>query len=383
MSQAPSDPSGSLPASDPASLPRAQPLGPVASPPPGGPPPYPPPWWVQPPPARRRRWGWLVTLIISLGLGLAVVIGLASLIGSGKGDGFVSQDLHHGGKKVVAVVPLYDVIDAEMAKFATRLLSRLQTDSKVCAVVLRIDSPGGTVQASDEINHAVTNFRKNTGKPVVVSQGGFATSGGYYISAAADTIFSEPTTWTGNIGVIMTTMSAREGLENKLGVKTAVIVSKHTPYKDSASLFKDLEPKDREYLTALVEVAYERFVDVIVEGRPALRAKSREEVRAIANGKVYTAQDAQRLGLIDRIGYLEDAWAEAGRLAGQSNPSVHIYSPRGLRLTDLLSGQSTLPAGPAHSDSVQQVRGLMQTRLLYLFHESCVPSWPTMDYSNH
>ncbi|MDD4891390.1 MAG: signal peptide peptidase SppA [Phycisphaerae bacterium] len=369
-----------------APLPRANPVYPGQPqgqqlPPPPNPPMYPPPWWSQPP---RRSRAWIIFLVINLlGWGaFFVFIGVA--VGAGGGHEYATQDIRKGkSEKIVAVVPLYDIVDGNMAQFAVRLLDDLAEDKNVCAVVLRIDTPGGLVSSSEQINRAVRQFKASSGKPILVSQGGYATSGGYYISVASDCIYSEPTTWTGNIGVIMTTFNARQGLEEKLGVKPVVIISKHTPFKEVPSMFKDMTPDQQAYLNGLVEAAYERFIDVIREGRPGLKEKTRDELRAIANGKVYTADEAKTLGLVDAIGYLDDAYKEAGRRAGVSNPTVTVYRPRGMRLSDLLASRAPLPSlGGKAANPLQQAENMIAPKVLYLYHnQDSIPSWPTMDYS--
>ncbi len=358
---------------------QAQPMG-TAYPPHSPYPAYPPPWMTGPAPARRGR-GWivvLVTLLISsVGLNVLMLGMWFVTVGQTLGGGAVYQTevLQEGpADKVVAVVPVVDLIDGNVAGWLDRVLDDLGDDESVAAVVLNVDSPGGTVAASDQINHRVRAFREQTGKPVIVSQGGYATSGGYYVSVAGEHIVAEPTTWTGNIGVILTTFVARKGLEDKLGVQPDVIISSHTPYKDVPSLFRDMKPDEQQYLRDLVEHAYQRFVDAVVEGRPNLAKLDREDVYKVANGKVYTAQQAKDLGLVDQIGYLEDAWRYAGERIGVKSPRVVLYRPRSIGLAGILLGSAQAPALEGRAeDPIRLAERSLTPRLMYLYHGGGTP----------
>jgi protease-4 len=187
-------------------------------------------------------------------------------------------------------------------------------DPSVKAVVLRIDSPGGAVAPSQEIYEEV---RKAVAKKkIVVSMGSVAASGGYYIASPATRIVANPGTLTGSIGVIMEIPNV-EGLMNKIGVKTEVIKSGR--HKDIASVFRGIQKEEREILQGVLDNVHEQFIKAVAEGRKMLI----EDVKKIADGRIFTGEQALKAGLIDETGNLEDAVKTAARLAGiQGEPTV-------------------------------------------------------------
>jgi len=201
-----------------------------------------------------------------------------------------------------------------------RKLEKAERDERVKAVVLRVNSPGGTVTASDIIYRELLRFQQKTKIPIVASFMGVAASGGYYVSCPADTIVAHPTSITGSIGVIMHSFGFH-GLFEKIGVESRVI--KAGSMKDVGNPFDEMTPEEREVLQKIVDNAYARFVDVVDKGRPNL---TREQVLKLADGRVLHAQDAKKLGLVDQIGDLEDAIEEAKRLAKISDAGVILYS---------------------------------------------------------
>jgi protease-4 len=191
-------------------------------------------------------------------------------------------------------------------------------DTSVVAVVLEVNSPGGGVTASDEMHQSILDFRKNTGKPVVVSMGDTAASGGYYISTAADRIVANETTLTGSLGVIFQLNNFAE-VADKYGIKQVVI--KSGKYKDMGNAFRKMTPEEREIFQSIVDESYSEFVDVISEGRKI----PEDRVREIADGRVYSGIQARDLGLVDSFGDLDEASATAGRLADAKDTSVVRY----------------------------------------------------------
>ena len=187
------------------------------------------------------------------------------------------------------------------------LLRQARYDNAVKAVVLRVDSPGGSMFASEQILREIQTLRK-AGKPVVVSMSTYAASGGYYISAAANQIFASPTTLTGSIGVFSVVPTFQHTLE-KLGVKVDGIGT--TPLAGSMRLDRTLDPAGKQILQSSVEHAYAEFLRRVAEGRK----KSVEEVDKIAQGRVWAGVDAQRIGLVDHLGGLKDASDAAAKLA--------------------------------------------------------------------
>ncbi|MFN3264703.1 MAG: signal peptide peptidase SppA, partial [Aquificaceae bacterium] len=185
-----------------------------------------------------------------------------------------------------------------------RIVSRIQQakeDKSIKALVLRVDSPGGSVGASQEIYRALEDF-KTSGKPLVVSMGNVAASGGYYISAPADVIFANPGTITGSIGVIVQHTELKDLFE-RLGIKTTAI--KTGKFKDTLSPFRELTPEEKEYLQRTIEDAYEQFLQAILKYRS--KKISEQKLKEIADGRIFTGRVAKELGLVDEPGNLQDA----------------------------------------------------------------------------
>jgi protease-4 len=207
--------------------------------------------------------------------------------------------------------------DNMMSTFRERL-DAAADDPNVKAVVLRINSPGGAVTASDIMYQDVMRFRHETGKPVVACMMDVAASGGYYLAMSSDRIFAHPTTVTGSIGVIMSLYNA-SGLFAMLGVKSNPI--KSGPNKDIGNPAREMTDEERAILQGMVDSFYEQFVQVVARGR----GLPEERVRALADGRVYTGLDAKKLGLVDEVGYLEDAIDCAKSMACVKDAKVVAY----------------------------------------------------------
>jgi len=190
------------------------------------------------------------------------------------------------------------------------------------AVVVRIDSPGGAVAPTQEIYEEIEKLRKK--KPVVASLGGVAASGGYYIASGADQVVANPGTLTGSIGVIMELGNVEE-LMRKLGLKGDAI--KSGPYKDLGSPLRSLSPEGRAILQSIVDNVHAQFVRAVAMGRRMPEAK----VAALADGRVYSGEQALKLGLIDVLGNLEDAIDLAAKRAGITKEPQVIYARRAAR----------------------------------------------------
>lgn len=171
----------------------------------------------------------------------------------------------------------------------------------VKAVYLEINSPGGEVTASDLLYHMIKKFTEETKKPVIAHIGAMGASGAYYTACGCKKIYALPTSMIGSIGVLLQTMNVEE-LATKIGIKAVTIKSDKTPMKDVLSPFRQATEEEKAMLLELVETSYQRFVDIVAENRKL----NREDVIKAANGSVYTAQKAQKLGLIDGIGYREE-----------------------------------------------------------------------------
>jgi protease-4 len=191
-------------------------------------------------------------------------------------------------------------------------------DKRVKAVVLRINSPGGAVTASDIMYQDLCRFRRDTGKPVVACLMDVAASGGYYLAMGCDKVYAHPTTVTGSIGVIMSLYNA-SGLFGMLGVTSEPI--KSGPNKDIGNPARPMTEAERAILQGLVDHFYDQFVQVVVRGR----GLSEERVRALADGRIYSGLEAKQLGLVDEIGYLDDALDAAQAMACLKDATVIAY----------------------------------------------------------
>jgi protease IV len=197
-------------------------------------------------------------------------------------------------------------------------LDRAARDSRVKAIVLRINSPGGTVTASDIMFDELRRFKKCTGKPVVTSMQDVAASGGYYIACASDKIYAMPTTITGSIGVIML-LPEVAGTMEKIGMRMRVF--KSGEMKDAGSPFREMTPRDREMFDDLIARMYARFFGVVHDGRPVI---AEEHLREIANGRVFLGTEAQKEGLVDEVGGVHEALAAAKGAAGLCDQDIIV-----------------------------------------------------------
>lgn len=184
------------------------------------------------------------------------------------------------------------------------LLDRIEdmkSDGKNKGMILFVNTPGGSVYASDEMYLAIQDYRKKTGRPVYSYMASQATSGGYYISASCDRIVANRNCWTGSIGVTMGTMYDVTEMLRKMGVRTVTITSGKN--KAMGSPTTAMTPRQKKIMQSLVDEAYDQFVDIVADGRKL----SRTAVRKIADGRLYTAKQAKAKGLVDQIGTLQDA----------------------------------------------------------------------------
>lgn len=231
------------------------------------------------------------------------------------------------GEKVALVRIEGPIIDS---KNAIEEIKDYVNNPSIKAIILRVDSPGGAVAPSQEIYEEVRKAASK--KTVVVSMGSVAASGGYYISSAATRIIANPGTLTGSIGVIMEIPNI-EGLMNKVGIKTEVIKSGR--HKDIASVFRGRTKEEREILQAALDDVHEQFINAVAEGRKMVP----DDVRKIADGRVFTGKQAKALGLVDELGNLEDAIKSASKLAGIKGEPEVVTKKERFSFVDLLRGQ--------------------------------------------
>ena len=240
-------------------------------------------------------------------------------------------------------------------------LQKAEDDDEVRALIVRINSPGGTITASDLIYREIEVFKTRRKVPVITIMMDVAASGGYYAALAGDTIMALPTTVTGSIGVVMLTVNA-QGLMEKIGV--APLAIKSGAMKDAGSPFRPLTEQERAVFQSVIDQMYARFVSLIVRSRKM----PEEKVRAAADGRIYTAEQAKALGLVDEIGYMDDAVAAARKAAGVAQARVVMYHrPKEYRS----NYYSTAPApAPGVDTTLQQLTALVSgsgARFLYLW----------------
>ncbi|MBC8318833.1 MAG: signal peptide peptidase SppA [Desulfobulbaceae bacterium] len=237
-----------------------------------------------------------------------------------------------GAKEVVGIVELKGVITSPEKAMAQ--LIRFQENAQVKAVIIRIDSPGGTVGASQELFQQIRTTNKT--KPVVASMGSVAASGGYYAALGAEKIVASPGTLTGSIGVILKFPNLEEIFE-KIGYKNEIV--KSGALKDLGSSSRTLTQEERDLLQNLLDNVHNQFIADIVSSRNL----TEEEVRGLADGRIFSGEQAKELGLIDRLGNLYDAVALAAELAGMStlNPDLYYPEEEGFSLFKLLAGQQS------------------------------------------
>jgi protease-4 len=224
----------------------------------------------------------------------------------------------------------------------SRVYARLQRapeDSSVRGVILRLDTPGGDATSSDILYREVLKFKERTGLPVVALMMGVAASGGYYVASACDAIVAHPSTITGSIGVI-SLFPDMEGLLSKVGVKVQVI--KSGDLKDAGSPFRNLSEKEQRLFQEIIDELYERFLGVIHEKRKD--DLSLDEIRNLADGRVYTAGQALELKLIDEVGYFDNALARVLALAKIPAARVVAYTYYPKRQTNLYAAQLANPS---------------------------------------
>ncbi|HEU6448199.1 MAG TPA: signal peptide peptidase SppA [Verrucomicrobiae bacterium] len=343
--------------------------------PPGAPPPLMPPPVIapQPPPPPRKSRGWMIFAIVLLIL-LAFswfiyfsIFARALTFKSGFGPGFttsamrtaaprldeyVTQDNHSRNK--IAVITVNGIITSHskdpdgnsMVDIIKAQLDRASDDHNVRAVILKVDSPGGEVMASDQINKLIVRFQKISSKPVICSMGSLAASGGYYISAPCRWIVADDLTLTGSIGVIMEGLNYR-GLMDKIGLQP--MVYKSGKYKDMLSGMRetnDIPAGEHEMVQNLIDETFQKFKAVVRTGRTAAHEENEKanmggralatDWESVADGRVLSGEQALKYGFVDEIGGFDTATDKAMKLAGIRNANIVEYRQRH-DLSDFLS----------------------------------------------
>lgn len=258
---------------------------------------------------------------------------------------------------------LFSIADSTVNSVIERL-KKAEEDKSIKAVVLRIDSPGGGVTASDIIYEQIEKFKTRTDLPVYASFLDMSASGGYYISMAADEIYAHPTTITGSIGVIAVFLNVSE-LGDKIGLKANII--KSGANKDVGSPFKEMPADQREILTDMINAMQDRFIEVVQAGRPELSA---EKVVELADGRPYTADQALENGLIDGILYTEEVIDRVRQVEFLQDASVILYRKISQEKVDSVYAQSTPPNPKAERMTGDINVGLINVSELSLANKS-------------
>ena len=274
-------------------------------------------------PSRWRRIFWMFVGALAL-----TIIGKALV-----------PDLSNVGKERIALIRIEGAILDSRATVGE--LERFGKDPLVKAIVLRIDSPGGGVAASQEIYNAVKRVRNDNQKTIVASMGTVAASGGYYIAVASDRILVNPGTLTGSIGVIMQ-LANFEDLMEKIGIRNTVI--KSGQYKDVGSPFRTMTDEERQYLQSVMDDAHRQFIEAVADGRSLDIA----DVEVLADGRIFTGQQAKDVLLVDELGDLHQAIKLAADMSGMKEHPYVVetqkpFSFREFMENRFLGGVSPIP----------------------------------------
>jgi protease-4 len=311
-----------------------------------------------PPPPRRDRLALGIVAFIFGGLFLvffgflvlaySVVKGESPRLGTGPRIGVVKLE---GGIGMGA-----GGVDAESVM---KQVKRFETDDSVKAVVVRIDSPGGSVGPSQEIHDEVQRLAAK--KPVVCSLGNVAASGGFYVAVACPKIVAAPGTLTGSIGVISQFVNV-EGLARRFDVKMETV--KSGKLKDAGNPFREMTPDERAYWQGLIDRVHSQFIEAVADGRDL----DEEDVRKIADGRVLTGAEAKDLGLVDELGNFYDAVELAKTEAKLTGEPHLVYPPdeRGKLLEDLLGGAAGAVADAVHARITRDARAAQTPGLYFL-----------------
>ena len=290
----------------------------------------------------------LLTAAVLGGIFFVVLFLTSSLSGRKTADGLSVM-----GTDRVAMVKIEGILIS--SEHIVEELNDYADDASVKAIVIRIDSPGGGVVVSQEIYNAVKNAKKE-GKKIIVSMGSVAASGGYYVAAAADKIVANPGTLTGSIGVKMEFANVEKLLE-KIGVKGMVV--KAGEFKDIGSPYRDMTAQEKKLLQDVIDDVHNQFIKAVAEGRNLPEA----DVRAIADGRIFTGQQALALKLVDQLGDLADSIRLAGSMAGIKGRPRVVEKRKKIPFLEYLKEESATWV----ADVIQNGIGKSSITLQYLY----------------
>ena len=326
---------------------------------------------------------WVFGMLLFAGVFiLGIVLGAGAMLASSSFETVVLREHYRDGMataNTIAVIPIEGVITRDTAEFVRAAVDHVLDDRSVRAVVLRVDSPGGEVAPSDEIWYQVERL-KNAGRQVVASYGGMAASGGYYVSCGANSIVAEPTCITGSIGVIAQVLTLEQLME-KVGIEPVTLVASESPDKDVANnIFRSWTEEDRAKLRKMLDAAYDTFRKRVETGRSNV-ISDEARLDAVTDGSIYTADEALVNGLVDSVGYLDDAITQAEKLTGLKAGTAKVYilhEPPSLFGNGLLGQAQTMRwqngAAATRSDMLDadRLRALLNElsspRVAYLMH---------------
>ncbi len=290
-----------------------------------------------------------------------------------QGNDLLEERFHSGEKLAQQKIAVIEVKGSILHGdgFVKRQIDQVREDKNVKAVVLRINSPGGTVTASDYLFHHLKQLRQDRKLPLVVSMGSLCASGGYYLAMAVgdqpEAIFAEPTTWTGSIGVVIPHFDASELLKNWHIKDDSIASHKLKQMGSPTRLLSDEDrAEERKILQGLVDESFAGFKDVVRYGRPHLRDDDKQLDKA-ATGQIFTADQARQLGLVDKIGFIEDAIERVTALAKLSTEQVRVvqYKRRASSLMEIVMGPNA-HYGNRTAISLERVVDLTAPRAYYL-----------------
>jgi protease-4 len=304
-------------------------------------------------PSALGRYGKL--LLILLAFAVMVIIGQSASYRSYFSPPDAPQEKYYSlseesSDKIAIIRVEGAIIDAD--GFVKKQIDRVREDDAVKAVVLRIDSPGGTVTASDFLYNELRDMLDEREIPIVVSMGSICASGGYYMAMAAgpgeDVIYAEPTTWTGSIGVVIPHYDL-SGLLEDWKIEDDSIASHKFKLMGSPTrkLSPEEEAEERKLLQQLVDESFERFKQIVLRGRPELK-EDEATLQEATTGRIFTAEQAQALKLVDKIGFLDSAIERAAALAGREPDAlrcVHYEEPPSSLKMLLGAKTGVLPSG--------------------------------------
>lgn len=328
--------------------------GPMMPPPPPGAYGPPPMYMMPPPPPPRQGGGFVRAIFVTLastifGASLLLNLYLLAMVGLTNSNADPNE-LRTSSKTLVAgdssqrisIVRFDGTIDEGAKRSFNLLIDHVERDANTKALVIEVDSPGGGVTASDEIYDRLMKFKSSRKIPIVISMGSLAASGGYYISMAGDEVIAQETTITGSIGVLMPRIDL-SGFGEKYGIKDGSVIADGATFKNAGSMTKPLTKDEEAYFKSILNDAFDTFKDRIAKGRPKLTP---QQIEAAANGKIFTGKQALAMGLVDKLGYLDDAINAAASRAGLSKPQA-VRVERELGLLEQLAGNRAESQGKA------------------------------------